>query len=845
MTKAKQLYIFIVSFFVFLPTLLFSQTAIIKGIITDKNNKPIELANITIEGTKTGTTTGKTGNYKLTIPAGKKVKITVSFVGYEKSSTIVQLKAGETKRIDIKITAISTNLPGFEVRDEKLRTESLVRLSPRDVKVAPSISGGVEAIIKTLPGVSSNNELSSQYSVRGGNFDENLVYVNGIEIYRPYLVTAGQQEGLSFVNPALVSSILFSAGGFGAQYGDKMSSVLDIKYIKPVRFGGTVAGSFLGGELSLHGTAAKNKFTYLLGARYKTNTYLLKSLDTKGNYKPNFFDFQSLFTYKFNKKWDVSLLGYYSRNKYKVIPTSRETNFGTIQEVYRFKVYFDGAEIDNYNTYQSAITLAFHPNNFTDLKLIASAYSTNESETYDIQGQYWIGQVENSSGDKESGKVVQTSGVGTYLQHARNSFIANVFTLKHTGTYADENHFLRWGLKYQYQTVNDKVREWEMTDSAGYTLPNPTDNPGTSNPFNPDFELSQFVSGHNQLQINRFLGFVSNEWKFKLKNEDKITFTGGLRGFYWDFGNEFLLSPRINLSYKPHKKPNLVFRFATGVYYQPPFYREMRNMDATINYNIKSQRSIHFILGSDYRFQVWNRPFMLTTELYYKKLDNLIPYEVDNVRIRYFANQTAKGYATGIDMKIYGEFVKGIDSWITLSVMKTAEDVLNDFYYNYYNAKGEKIVSGITTDTQVADSVRVEPGYIPRPTDRRVNFSIYFQDYIPNHPSYKVHLRLLYGTGIPFGAPNTQRYLQTFRMPDYRRVDIGFSKQFIGSNTQFKHKNPLQHIRSMWLSLEVFNLFQIYNTISYIWIKDVHNRQFAVPNYLTPRLLNLKLAVEF
>lgn len=827
------------------PLFMFSQTAVIKGFVKNEQGKAVELANVAAEGLKSGTVTDKSGFYALEVPAAKKIKLTVTFVGYKTTVRTLRLKPNEKRSVDFTLQAIATNLPGFEVRDEKLRTENLVRLSPRDAKVSPTISAGVEGLIQTLPGVSSNNELSSQYSVRGGNFDENLVYVNGIEIYRPFLVNTGQQEGLSFVNPALVSSILFSAGGFGAQYGDKMSSVMDVKYMKPNNFGGSVSGSFLGADLAFHGTAANHQFTYLFGTRYKTNSYLLKSLDTKGNYKPDFFDVQSLFTYTFNRKWEISLLGYTSRNKYKVIPSDRETDFGTIQEAYRFKVYFDGAEIDNYQIYQSALTLSFHPNNLTNLQLIASGYSTNEAETYDIQGQYWIGLLQNNPADSAYGQAVQTSGVGTYLHHARNRFQANVINIRHIGSYVDETHFLRWGLKYSRQVVDDRVREWEMIDSAGYSLPNPPEQPGTATPARPDLNLKYFVGAHNQLTINRFSGFLSNEWKFNLKNEDKVTFTGGIRGFYWDFAKEFLVSPRLNFSYKPHTKPNLVFRFATGVYYQPPFYREMRNFDGSINYNIKSQRSIHFILGSDYRFQMWNRPFILTSELYFKKLDNLIPYQVDNVRIRYYANELAKGYATGMDFKIYGEFVKGIDSWFSLSLMKTAEDILGDYYYNYYNASGEKIISGITTDTQIADSVKVEPGYIPRPTDRRVNFSIYFQDYIPNHPTYKVHLRLLYGTGFPFGAPNSQRYQQILRMPDYRRVDIGFSKQFIGENSHFKEGSPMKHIQSLWLSLEVFNLFQVYNTISYMWVKDVDNRQFAVPNYLTPRLLNVKLSMEF
>ena len=822
-----------------------AQTAVVEGRVTDSLNKPVDLANIAVIGEKTGTTSDKKGFYKLEVPANKEVVLGISFIGYANKKIPLNLEEGEKRTLNIQLKTISTTLPGFEVRDERLRTESMVRLNPRNALVAPSMGEGVTDIIKTLPGVSSNNEMSSQYSVRGGNFDENSVFVNDIEIYRPFLISTGEQEGLSFVNSALVSSILFSAGGFGAEYGDKMSSVLDVKYKHPNEFGGSFSISLLGAELSLGGTAAKNKFSYLLGGRYKTNRYILNSLQTKGEYKPDFIDFQTLLSYQFNPKWELSFLGYYSRNRYIVIPSSRETDFGTIQEVLRFKVYFDGNETDKYEIFQGGLTLAFKPESNIELKLIASAFSTTEMETYDIQGQYWIGQVENNPGDEEFGDVVQTKGVGSYLEHARNYFNANVYSIEHKGArYADKST-LKWGMRYQYQMVNDILKEWEMNDSAGYSLPHPINIPGDPNPDNPDFDVYYFTKGHNKVNINRLAAYISNQWTFNLKNNDLITLTTGLRANYWDFNPEFLLSPRLNFSYKPYKKQNLVFRFATGIYYQPPFYREMRNMDGSLNYDVRSQKSIQFILGSDYRFQAWDRPFIFTTEVYYKYLDNLIPYTVDNVRIRYYADQLAWGYSAGIDFKLYGEFVKGVDSWLSLSLLKTQEDIYGDFYYDYYNAEGEKIGTGPEMDPEAAENVKVEPGFIPRPTDRRLNFSIFFQDYIPRAPYLKMHLRLLYGTGLPFGPPNSERYNQTLRMPDYRRVDIGFSWQFVSESSDFGPKNPLKYFRTMWLSLEVFNLLQTYNTVSYIWITDYDNRQWAVPNYLTPRLLNLKLTAEF
>ncbi|GMT46284.1 MAG: TonB-dependent receptor [bacterium] len=822
------------------PAVLLSQTAVLKGIVENEKGRPAELVNVQIVGTKLGMTTGQKGFFQLQVPAGRDLHIAISYIGYRRQDTVLRLFPGEVKTIHFRLRRITTNLPGFVVRDEQLRMENIVRLNPRDAVIAPAVAGGVESLIKTLPGVSSNNELSSQYSVRGGNYDENLVYVDGIEIYRPFLVNSGQQEGLSFINPALVSGILFSAGGFGVQYGGKMSSVLDIRYRHPTQFGAGVSLSFLGADMNVEGTDKSKRFTYLLGARYKTNRYLLGSLETKGNYQPDFTDFQGVFTYKLNKKWDISLLTYFSLNRYKVVPADRQTDFGTVQQSLRFTVYFDGQEVDKYNMFQSGLTFNYHPNSNTRLRFIASAFQTNESETYDVQGQYWIGQVGSRTQKKDQGEAVQTLGVGTYLEHARNYFDARVFTLSHKGSLSYNGNLLRWGARYQFQQVDDVLHEWELNDSAGYSLPNPVDKPGNSNPSRSNLDLYYFAHAHNTLNIHRASAYASDRWDFQLKNKSRLSLTTGVRLYWWSYANEFLISPRVSLAYKPFAHANLVFRFASGIYYQPPFYREMRNMDGSLNPNIKSQRAIHFIMGGDYRFQAGSRPFIFTTEAYYKKLDHLIPYEVDNLRIRYYANLTAKGYAAGIDFKLYGEFVKGIDSWITLSFMKTAQDVLGDYYYDYYNTAGEKLPPGKTGS--VADSVKVEPGYIPRPTDRRVNFTIYFQDYIPQHKQFKVHLRLLFGTGLPFGPQQSQPYQQTLRMPPYRRVDIGFSWNPLDKNVKrLSHKT----VKSMWISLEVFNLFQTYNTVSYTWIKDIYNHSFAIPNYLTMRRVNLKVAFKF
>jgi hypothetical protein len=556
-------------------------------------------------------------------------------------------------------------------------------------------------------------------------------------------------------------------------------------------------------------------------------------------------DVQSQFTYEFNEKWSLSFLGYYANNKYQVIPSDRETDFGTIQEVLRFKVFFDGNETDGYEMLQGGLTLGFKPKKNVDLRFIASAYTTQENETYDIQGQYWLGLVENDPSSEEYGDVVQVEGVGTYLEHARNYFMANVYTFEHKGMISYDKRFLKWGVQYNHQYVDDELKEWIMIDSAGYSIPNPIDDPGAVDPDKPPLDLRYHVKAQNYLQTNLLAAYASHQWNISLKNNDLFTITAGIRANYWDYNSQFMLAPRLNMSYKPYKLQNLVFRFAAGLYYQPPFYRELRNLDGTLNEDTKAQEAIHFILGSDYRFQAWNRPFIFTTELYYKYLDNIIPYQIDNVRIRYYADQVAHGYAAGIDFKVYGEFVKGVDSWLSLSFLKTEEDIYGDYYYDYYNEDGVLVGSGPEMDPEVAENVKVEPGYYPRPSDRRVNFTIFFQDYIPKVPYVKMHLRLLYGTGLPFGAPDSEPYEHTLRMPDYRRVDIGFSYQFIHEGTQFGPKNPMKYFKNMAISLEVFNLLQTYNTVSYIWIKDANNREFAVPNYLTPRLLNIKLAADF
>jgi hypothetical protein len=825
------------------PALLAQDNAILRGNVRDQENNPLELVNVAIVGSTTGSVSDPAGNYLLIVPPGQDLTVDFSFIGYKSKRYQVNLKPGEKKELNVVLMVSFTELKDVEIKDEQVRSYNYVRLDPKEAKLIPTLSGGIESMLKTLPGVSSTNELSSQYSVRGGNFDENLVYVNGIEVYRPFLIRSGQQEGLSFVNPALTSGIVFSAGGWDAKYGDKMSSVLDITYRKPDSIASSFMISLLGADAHVEGLTKNKKFTYLTGVRYKTTEYILNGLETKGSYRPNFLDVQGVLTYELNKKIQFSALGYYSRNSYKLVPESRQTNFGTIQEAYRLNVYFDGQEVDEYKMYMGAFTVDYKPKPELMMKFIFSGYNTKESETFDVIGQYWIGKLENAFGDEEFGNVTEVQGVGAFMDHARNFLDAGVATTEYKGSYIRNKSFYNWGLRYQHENVEDRLSEWELIDSAGYSLPNP---PviigGITDPKLP-LELEYAVRTNVKLSTNRLMGYVQNTWDLLGEGRD-LSVTAGLRFHYWDYNGQFLLSPRASIAYKPLWQRDFVFRFSTGYYYQPPFYKELRDLEGNLNPDIRAQKSIHFIAGMDINFLAWGRPFKFTTEAYYKYLDDLIPYIVDNVRIRYTAENMAHGYATGIDFKINGEFIKNTESWMSLSFLKTMQDVEGDYYYDYYNESGEKIIRGYTLDQTAVDSVPHYPGYIPRPSDQRLSFAIFFQDYLPLVPTLKVHLTLIFGTGLPFGPPDSPLYKHTLRYPPYRRVDIGFSKLLIGEKTKFKDKNPLRYIDNAWISLEIFNLLQISNTVSYIWIKDINNREYAVPNYLTPRQLNIKLIVE-
>lgn len=840
---SQHLLVLVVSLF-FSATVFAQQKAEISGIISDKTGKPLSGVNVSVFGEPGGVASDNQGKYVILVTPEKDIELVFSFVGYSNTRIPLNLAADSKTSINQEMQVSTTPLPVVEIKDDQFKKSTFTRIDPKTIRQIPNVTGSFETFLKTIPGVVSNNELSSQYSVRGGNYDENLVYVNDVEIYRPFLVRSGQQEGLSFINSDMVSAINFSAGGFDASYGDKLSSVLDIRYRKPVKFGGSAYASLLGGGLHLEGINKRKNLTYLVGARYKSSQYLFRSLETKGEYKPVFGDVQSLVAWDLTKKSNLAFLGNVSFNKYQIIPENRQTEFGTINEALRLTIYFDGQEVDEYLTMTGALTFTHQVTDSIRLKLIASAYNSEESESFDIQGQYYIDELEKDIGSDNFGDVAFNRGIGTYIQHARNNLNATVYSLEHKGSADRLKSQTLWGIRFQHERISDLLSEWQYIDSAEYALPHPPDN--IAGPGDPDqlVLMQEVIKTDTVLSSNRYTGFLMNNWFFGEKN--KIVVTAGARINYWDLNKETLISPRVSLAYKPLWKRRYSFRLASGYYYQPPFYRELRDLEGKVNTDVKAQRSIHIIGGMDYQFLSWGREFKFTAEAYYKFLDNLVPYKIDNLRIRYFANNNSKGYATGIDMRINGEFVQGVESWASLSVLKTQEDIKDDFYYTYYNSDGNVIIPGYTTNDIPFDSVKTSPGYIARPTDQRLTFSLFFQDYLPKLPTFKMNITLIFGTGLPFGPPGPDRYKDKLRFPTYRRVDLGFSKVIIDEDNPKKYRMKIANkISSMNLGVEIFNLLQVNNTVSYLWVTDVTSRRYAVPNYLSTRTLNVKLNVWF
>ncbi|MFT3738831.1 MAG: TonB-dependent receptor [Breznakibacter sp.] len=797
-------------------TSVFSQAKIqITGTVKSADGHVLELVGVTVKGSPSGTMTDSLGHFVLETHTALPFVLVFSSVGYNSREIVVASSVQLQKPLAVELSPKTEMIGHVQVKGNLMRDQSMSRLDPNLTSRVPDASGGsIESLVKTQMGVASNNELSSQYRVRGGNYDENLVYVNDIEIYRPFLVRSGQQEGLSFANPDMVSSLLFSPGGFNASYGDKMSSVLDIKYKKPRERGGSVQASLLGASAHVEGITGNRKFSHISGVRYKTNRYLLGSLDTKGDYSPTFFDAQSFLAYTFSPRWEVNALGYFSRNDYLFVPTNRETRFGTISEVKQLMVYFEGQEKDRFMTGFGALALN-HTRNNSWYKLTLSGFRTFEEETYDILGEYWLQELDPTDGQAVDNSAPVTGiGVGGYLQHARNELLGRVMNVALKGTHQMDRHQLTWEAKLQTERFTDYLNEWEMVDSAGYSIPYTGNMVNLSYAYNADLEV-------NSTRATLYaMDSYTSAW-----GESAVTLNYGVRLNYWDYNDELLVSPRVNLLVRPDWERDVQLRFATGVYYQSPFYKELRLADGTLNPSVKAQRSIHVMAGGDWFFGAWGRPFKFTAEAYYKHLANLVSYQVDNVRIRYSGRNDAKGYATGIDFKVNGEFVEGVESWVSLGIMKTMEDIEGDAYIK-------------TLDD--GSMVTVEPGYIPRPSDQRVNFAMFLQDYLPNNPSFKVHFNLVYGTGLPFGPPKSERYKAVFRTPPYRRADIGFSKDLL-----YKRDGHDLLFRNFWIGLEVFNLFDISNTISYYWVTDVDSRQYAVPNYLTSRRLSLHVRMDF
>jgi hypothetical protein len=813
-----------------------SQTATISGIVKGSDGDPVEGITVGVKENQDKTViSGPNGFYSLTVEAGKPITLVFFSINFSTVNHTLTPKAGENITYSPTLK-FKGNLTEIEVIENKSRKEEIVRLDPYIFNQLPSPTGNIEDIIKTQMGVSSNNELSSGYSVRGGNFDENLVYVNDIEVYRPFLVRSGQQEGLSFANPNMVQSINFSAGGFEARYGDKLSSVLDITYRKPLKFAGNASASFLGGNVQVEGVNNNRLIAWSIGARYRTNSYLLKGLDTKGEYRPSALDVQTFLTFDVNPKLKIEFLGNITSNRYLVIPTNRQTNFGTVNNALRFTVYFDGQEVMNYMTFMSGLSATYRPNSRTKLKFISSAYHAKEEEVYTIQGQYYIDQLEADLGKPNFGQVSFNRGIGTFLNNGRNYMDATVINFEHKGTrYINNNNEFLWGARQQMEKINDRLSEWRTVDSAGFIVPySPT-----------EINLIDVYKTKISLPSYRSQAYMQYNFTKQLNDSSVFTLTAGTRANYWTVNQQLLISPRVTISFKPNWKRDWLFKFSSGVYYQPPFYRELRGINGELNKDLKAQQSVHFVLTGDYIFRMWERPFKLILSSYYKQLNNIVPYEIDNVRIRYFANNNAKGYAVGTDLRINGEFVKGVESWATIGFLRTYEKSPDNIHYEYFNKDGEEIIKGYTFDQVKADSNRVDPGYIPRPTDQLVTFGLFFQDYLPKYPAFKFNLNLQFGSGLPFGPPTHLRYQQILRMPPYRRVDAGFAYNLLKLNREIKRKNVVNYLKESWIFLEIFNLLQVQNTVSYTWIQDVTGNRYAIPNYLTNRQVNVRLQIKF
>lgn len=814
--------------FSLLPFLSYAQKATIEGHVLDEDGQGIALVSVGVVNINKpiGTTTDEKGFFSLSVPAGTALEIQFSHTAYKTHKQTLTLQSEQKEKLKVILISARIVLDEVSVEGNRRNNTSYVNLSPLSGQTLPSITGGVEGLVMSLPGVNNNNELSSQYSVRGGNFDENLVYVNGVEIYRPFLTRSGEQEGLSFVNPDLVQTLTFSSGGFDARYGDKMSSVLDIRYKQPQSFGGSIGLSFMGGHLHLEGASKNQKFTYLVGLRQKNSQLVLKKLDKAGQYKPSFTDFQALLGYQINSKNRLELLGNISHNRYKFTPKSQQTKFGTSGNAKSFWVDFDGFEIDRFTTYFAALNWTHQPSSASQHVLTASFFNTVERENFDIEGYYRLSETMNDgNGQAVEGEVL---GTGHYMDHARNYLNGLITSLDYRGRQDTRVAHVQWGFKYQYEDIIDHLNEWHWEDSAGYNLPIGTQPPpGVEAPLNPPMLQNVYKSDHHTTS-HRFNAFA--QAKFDFGTQNRYVLDAGIRFSYWTLNNEFTYSPRLNLNIHPDWEREVHFRLAVGHYAQPPFYKEMRDIYGKLHTNVKAQKSIHAVFASELYFKMWGRPFKFTAEAYYKYLYDLNPYEIDNVRIRYMANNNGKGYAAGVEFRLDGDFVPGVNSWISIAFMNTRENIA------YY-----------------VDGQKRHSGWVPRPTNQLFSLNLYVQDYLDflfKKKNFKLYLNAVYATGLPSGDskrledPSLLKGRKT-RLPDYKRVDVGLSFLLKGENRQLSRKNPFAYLKDIWLTLELFNMFQMRNTISYMWIPTVDGSSYAIPNTLTPLQVNLKLDITF
>jgi hypothetical protein len=812
------------------------KAAYVSGKVIDENENLLPGVSIVILGKQSGIVTSDSGTYRVKVPAEKAFALVFSFSGYRDEQKNFYLSENEEEQLTVKLERSGKTLQAVVINEDKQRTETgLVRINPKSATNLPGATGGVEGLIKILVG--SNNELTSQYSVRGGNYDENLIYINDFEIYRPYLVRNGQQEGLSFINPELAKNINFYNGGFQSKYGDKISSVLDIQYKNPMSFTGSAYVSLLEQGFHVEGSTKNQKFTWLLGVRSKTNKNLLSSQEVKGNYVPSAADLQAFITYRLSEKLQLELLGIVSGSKFTLVPESAQKSTAVFSPLFTanlgLDIFFEGQEKDNYNTNLIGLSLNQSVNKRMKLKWMASRYADNENENFDITGAYLFGERNFDKTQSTFGQITNPLGAGVFQNYARNKLNIEVYNFSHKGSFDKGKHFIQWGAGVDHTIIHDKLNEWEFQDSAGYSLP-----------FNPNvLNLNSVLKSASTLTINKYSGYVQDNLRLGDSVKD-ITLQMGVRFNYNSLNGEFIISPRVQISYKPNWKKDIIFKAAAGVYDQPPFYREMRRYNGTVNAALKSQKSIQFVAGFDYNLSNGNRPMRITTEAYYKSLTDVDVYDIDNVRIRYYGNNNAKAYVTGIETRIFTELVKDAESWLSIGVSQAKENLDNDFYFTYKNAAGE-IITAQTTDQVATDSIRTDVGYVRRPTDRLLTLGLFLQDYLSTNKNFKVHLNMIYGSNMSYNIPNSVKYRNALIIEPYIRVDIGFSALLLSEKSLRRGHSPFSSFENIWASLEVFNIIDRANTISYQLIKDFSNNTFSIPNRLTPRLINFKLLARF